>query len=108
MVGQSSLQLKWQTLVNIWEISYSNLETGRYGPKSGVCQIIRKTCQYCVLVWSLPLWQQQAQHKPGKSKKSTDIYFTVTFKMSTDTISYPDKEQKNMWGKYVECPGKVE
>ena len=68
--------------VNIREISYSNLETGRYGPKSGVSWIIRESWQHCVHVWSLPLWQQQAQHKPGKSKNSTDN-FTVTFKMST-------------------------
>ena len=35
MVGKSSLQ-EIATLVIIWEISDSNLETGRYGLKSGV------------------------------------------------------------------------
>ena len=34
---------EWQTSVNIREISYSNLETGRYGPKSGVSRIIRES-----------------------------------------------------------------
>ena len=42
MVGNSSLQ-EIATLVIIWEISDSNLETGRYSPKSGVSQIIRES-----------------------------------------------------------------
>ena len=33
IVGRSSLLKKWQTSVIIREISDSNLETGRYGPK---------------------------------------------------------------------------
>ena len=31
---KSRVYRKWQTLAIIREISYSNLETGRYGPKS--------------------------------------------------------------------------
>ena len=31
---------KWQTSAIIWEILYSNLETGRYGPRFGVSQIM--------------------------------------------------------------------
>ena len=36
IVGKSSLQKKCQTSVIIQEISYSNLETRRYGSKSGI------------------------------------------------------------------------
>ena len=43
MVGQLSLLKKWQTLVIIREISYSNLETRRYGPKSGVSWNIQES-----------------------------------------------------------------
>ena len=39
MVGKSSLQ-EIATLAIIGEMSDSNLETGRYGPKSGVSRII--------------------------------------------------------------------
>ena len=35
------------TLAIIREISDSNLETGRYGPKSGVSRIIRQSWQHC-------------------------------------------------------------
>ena len=34
---------KWQTSKIIQEISNSNLETGRYGPKSGLTQIIQES-----------------------------------------------------------------
>ena len=40
---KSRVYRKWQTLAIIREISYSNLETGRYGPKSGVSRIIRES-----------------------------------------------------------------
>ena len=46
MVGKSSLQ-EIATLAIIWEISDSNLETRRYGPKSGVPWIIRESLQHC-------------------------------------------------------------
>ena len=42
MVGKSSLQ-EIATLAIIREISDSNLETGRYSPKSGVSRIIRES-----------------------------------------------------------------
>ena len=45
MVGKSSLQ-EIATLAIIREISDSNLETGRYGPKSGVSWIIRESWQH--------------------------------------------------------------
>ena len=45
MVGKSSLQ-EIATLAIIREISDSNLETGRYDPKSGVSQIIRESLQH--------------------------------------------------------------
>ena len=38
---------EWQTFVNVWEISYSNLETMRYGPNSVVWRIIRESWQDC-------------------------------------------------------------
>ena len=46
-VGKLILLKKWQTSAIIWEISYSNLETGRYAPKSGVSQVIRESWQLC-------------------------------------------------------------
>ena len=42
MVGKWSLQ-EIATLALIRELSDSNLETGRYGPKSGVSRIIRES-----------------------------------------------------------------
>ena len=45
MVGKSSLQ-EIATLAIIGEMSDSNLETGRYGPKSGVCRIIQESWQH--------------------------------------------------------------
>jgi len=42
MVGKSSLQVI-AILAIIREISDSNPETGRYGPKSGVSRIIRES-----------------------------------------------------------------
>ena len=41
--------IKWQTEEIIAEISYSNLETVRYSPKSEVSQIIRESWQHCCL-----------------------------------------------------------
>ena len=46
MVGKLSLQ-EIATLAIIREISDSKLETGRYGPKSGVSRIIRESWQQC-------------------------------------------------------------
>ena len=42
MVGKSSLQ-EIATLAIIREISDSNLETERYGPKSGVSQVVQES-----------------------------------------------------------------
>ena len=42
-LSDSRVYKKWQTLVIIREISDSNLETGRYGSKSGVSRIIRES-----------------------------------------------------------------
>ena len=43
-VGKSSLLKKWQNSVIIGGILYFvNLETGKYGPKSGVFPIIRES-----------------------------------------------------------------
>ena len=42
-LSESRIYKKWQTLAIIWEISDSNLETGRNGSKSGVSQIIRES-----------------------------------------------------------------
>ena len=41
-------RLKWQTLAIIQEISSSNLETGRYGPKTGVSWIIQESWQHSI------------------------------------------------------------
>ena len=50
LLSESQLYKKWQNSAIIQGISYSNLETGRYGPKSGVSQIIRESWQHCLLV----------------------------------------------------------
>ena len=48
MVGKSSLQ-EIATLAIIGEMSDSNLETGRYGPKSGISRIILESWKHlCV------------------------------------------------------------
>ena len=61
MVGKSSPQ-EIATLAIIGEMSDSNLETGRYGPKSGVSRIIQESWQH----WSgkrllnsseIPTWE---------------------------------------------------
>ena len=49
IVGKSSPQ-EIVTLVIIREISDPNLETGRYGPNSGVSQIIQESWQHCMWV----------------------------------------------------------
>ena len=51
MVGKSSVQ-EIATLAIIWEVD-SNLDTGRYSPKSGVFRIIRESWQHCHLARSL-------------------------------------------------------
>ena len=43
MLGESRVYKKWQTSTVIWEISDSNSETRRYGPKSEVSQIIQES-----------------------------------------------------------------
>ena len=55
MVGKSSVQ-EIATLAIIREISDSNLETGRYSPKSGVFRIIRESWQHCMGVARSGLW----------------------------------------------------
>ena len=48
---ESWVYKKWQTSAIIWKISDSNLQNGRYGPNSGVSQIIRKRWQHwCCIV----------------------------------------------------------
>ena len=41
--SESRVYKKWQTSAVIREILDSNLETGRYGPESGVSRIIRES-----------------------------------------------------------------
>ena len=53
LLSESQVHRKWQTLAIIREISGSNLETaGRYGSKSGVSRIIRKSQQHCTILCS--------------------------------------------------------
>ena len=47
---ESLVYKKWQTLAIMREISDSNLETGKYGPKSGVSRIIQESWQRCLSV----------------------------------------------------------
>ena len=49
---KSSLLKKCQTLAIIWEISYSNLETGRFTLKSGASWIIWESWQHWVRLWN--------------------------------------------------------
>ena len=73
IVRNSSPLKKWQTLAIIREISYSNLETGRYGQKSGVSQIIQESWQQC----SGHTSGQIEQEKNGQSLDSTDWKWTA-------------------------------
>ena len=54
IVGKSSLQ-EMATLAIILEISDSNLESGRYRPKSGVSGIIQESWQlyFCLRPWNM-------------------------------------------------------
>ena len=58
MAGKLSLR-EIATLAIIQEIPDSNLETGRYGPKSGDSQIIQESWQNCS--WNVP-WVLEAFH----------------------------------------------
>jgi len=47
---ESLVYKKWQTSAFIQEISDSNLETGKYGPKSGDSRIILERWQHCLSI----------------------------------------------------------
>ena len=65
VVRKSSLLKKWQTSAIIWEISYSNLDTGRYGPKSGVSRIIRESRQHAWWENCLSFFEGNVRRSPG-------------------------------------------
>ena len=67
--------IKWRlqeiaTWVIIWEISDSNLETGRYGPKSGVTLIIRESWQH---------WDAFSEMPTSSDLKSGDSLFCTSY-----------------------------
>ena len=76
---------KWQTSAIIQEISNSNLETGRYGPKSEVSQIIRELTalqsfqRHIVLLEIVVL----ANSKKNRNIKANDVKL-ISIARSTD------------------------
>ena len=62
VVRKSSLLKKWQTSAIIWEISYSNLDIERYGPKSGVS---RKSRQRAWWEICLSFFEGNVRRPPG-------------------------------------------
>ena len=64
-VRKSSLLKTWQTSAIIWKNSYSNLDTGRYGPKSGVSRIIRKSRQHAWWENCLSFFEGNVPRSPG-------------------------------------------
>ena len=67
-LSESRVYKKWQTLTIIREISDSDLETGRYGWKSGASQIIRESLQH----WE-QRWMTRIQTKLPVSVNSSSI-----------------------------------
>ena len=67
---ESQVYKKWQSSVIILEISDSNLESGRYGPKSGVSQIIWESWQpcFCLRPWNMAVNSVVAASPFGKYK----------------------------------------
>ena len=61
IVRKIRIYKKWQTWAIIWEISDSNLKTGRNGSKSGVSQIIRESWLPCLNPLSLSIHLQILQ-----------------------------------------------
>ena len=56
-LSDSRVYNKWQPSAIIREISDSNLETGRYGPKSGASRIIRESWLHSVIAkWTIILY----------------------------------------------------
>ena len=49
-IPESLVYKKWQTSEIFQEISDSNLETGKYGPKSGDSRIIWERWQHCLSI----------------------------------------------------------
>ena len=57
IVGKSSLQEMVNFADYPWDLSDSNLESGRYDPKSGVSRIIRESWQpcFCLRPWNMAM-----------------------------------------------------
>ena len=55
LLSESQVYKKWQTSAIFLEISNSYLESGRYGPKSGISWIIRDSWQpcFCLRPWNM-------------------------------------------------------
>ena len=76
---------EWQTSVNIWEVSYSNLETRRYGPKSCSKELsLQQQLQIKFRYWcdkhsseaqSTRYWLQQSSRK--FAGQNTDVFFWI-------------------------------
>ena len=67
---ESQVYKKWQSSVIILEISDSNLESGRYGPKSGFSRIIWESWQpcFCLRPWNMAVNSVVAASPFGKYK----------------------------------------
>ena len=88
---------KWQTSKIIQEISNSNLETGRYGPKSGLAQIIQESWQHCISLrphgWHLSLVSTKVFLAGPKLVMHLTLpcIFLITFVVSGGRKVRPDK-----------------
>ena len=72
MVGKLSLQ-EIGTLAIIREISDSALESGRYGTKSGVSQIIWESWQHCIKNFLIPKSENVRPHSSNSMENATPL-----------------------------------
>ena len=84
IVQKASLQemanFQW---LYIREMSYSNLETRRYGPKPGVSQIIRESWQHCMGSQQMEQWTTKACFKCRATTVLNSITGWIKFDLST-------------------------
>ena len=89
IVKQLSLQENGQTLAIIQVISDSNLETGRYGSKSGVSWIIRESWKHSLWFWRY--WEQWERAVRQGSQISFSRGWDIIYKEMKRKFSYPEK-----------------
>ena len=107
IVGKSSLLKKWQTLAIIQEISFSNLETGRYGQKPGVSQIIQESWQHSLsaLLVQIPVqydtWVLTIQRASSWPSIKVSRIFSFCTPKGTNDSGYRHKDRNNFIPAYA-------